>query len=366
MKRIAMFLVMFALLIGITIPSCNGGSTGTGNGNGSTPPPSSASFSVSNLSIEPAEIAPNEMVTVSVSVANTGGTQGTHNVVFNVDGAQEATESVTLSPSGSETITFDVSRGDVGTYAVSIGNLSGSFDVMPIDWLLQAADLAQANISSYQFEMYMEMTNSTETPETTIIEASAAIDEADNGMYFEMQTTTVPPTDFGQTRTATYLVGEWVYSFSYYPGMPPEATGTWFKTPVTEDLQHSLLLQQEFITTSDDSLLEIIPSLELIGTEVVEGIECYKLQFSLSEEDMIDTFPPDPTLDPEEYTNEFIGTLWIAKNTHFIMKMNWEVSMASEDQYYNMTVSYLTYNINEPITIELPPGAETAEEMPAF
>ncbi len=346
-------------------PGNGGNGSGNGGGNGNTP--TAASFSLSNLSIEPAEVCSDETVSISVSLTNTGGTQGTHNVVLNVAGAQEATESVTLSPSGSETITFDVSRGDVGTYAVSIGNLSGSFDVMPIDWLLQASDLAQASISSYQFETYMEVTTSMETPGNSIImEMSGANDEADNEMYVEMQITSVPPFDSEQTRTAMYLVGEWVYNFSYYSGMPPEATGTWFKMPVTEELQQSLLMQQEYFTVpSYDSLSENIPSLELMGTEVVEGIECYKLQFLLNEEDMIDTFPPDPTLDPEEYTNEFIGTLWIAKNTHFTMKMNIEVSMASEDKYYYMTASYLTYDINEPITIELPPGAETAEEMPA-
>ena len=38
--------------------------------------------------------------------------------------------------------------------------------------------------------------------------------------------------------------------------------------------------------------------------------------------------------------------------------------MASEDEYLYMTFSYLVYDINEPITIELPPEAEAAEEMP--
>ena len=361
MRKIAI-LPIALIIIAVTMLGCPGnGGNGSGNGGGNGNTPTAASFSLSNLSIEPAEVCSDETVSISVSLTNTGGTQGTHNVVLNVAGAQEATESVTLSPSGSETITFDVSRGDVGTYAVSIGNLSGSFDVMPIDWLLQAADMAQTNISSCQFQMYTEVTISNETPETMITEMSAALDEADSEMYLDLQSTSVPPSDSEQMRVAMYMVGEWVYTFSYYPDMPSEGRGTWIKTPLTEE--HQSLLQLEFITTSYDSLLEIIPSLELIGTEVVEGIECYKLQFSLSEEDMMDTFPPDPTLDPEEYTNEFIGTLWIAKNTHFIMKMNLEVSMASEDEYYYMTASYLTYDINEPITIELPPEAETAEEI---
>ena len=72
----------------------------------------------------------------------------------------------------------------------------------------------------------------------------------------------------------------------------------------------------------------------------------------------------DSTLDPEEFTSEFSWVLWIAKNTYFIMKINLEVSMASEDEYLYMTFSYLVYDINEPINIELPPEAEAAEEIP--
>ena len=39
MKRVAMVLVMLTLLIGLTIPGCNGGSTGNGGSNGYVPPP---------------------------------------------------------------------------------------------------------------------------------------------------------------------------------------------------------------------------------------------------------------------------------------------------------------------------------------
>ena len=88
-----------------------------------------AVFSLSNLTIEPAEVAPNETVTISVSIANTGGSQGSHDVVLTINGVEEETKSVTLAVDDSRNVTFSVTKGDTGTYSVTIEGLSGSFNV---------------------------------------------------------------------------------------------------------------------------------------------------------------------------------------------------------------------------------------------
>ena len=128
MKKIAMFLIMLALLIGITIPSCNGGSTGNGDGPTS---PSPASFFFSNLTIEPAEVGPGELVKITVTVANNGGSQGSYDVKLYVDDELEVqgTQSVSLAPGESETVIFYAIRDIPGTYDVDIRTLSGSFSV---------------------------------------------------------------------------------------------------------------------------------------------------------------------------------------------------------------------------------------------
>ena len=91
-----------------------------------------ASFSVSNLSISSGgEVLSNDTVTISVNVLNTGDAQGSYDAVLNIDGIQETSETVTLGPSNSQNITFDILRQKVGEHTVSIGNLSGSFSVYP-------------------------------------------------------------------------------------------------------------------------------------------------------------------------------------------------------------------------------------------
>ena len=55
-----------------------------------TPLSSSSPFVVSNLSIQPVEVQPNEMVTITVSVANTHHTWGIYSLVLKINGVREA------------------------------------------------------------------------------------------------------------------------------------------------------------------------------------------------------------------------------------------------------------------------------------
>ena len=117
MKGIIAHLIALFLVIGLAISGCQGGG---------------ASFSVSNLSISSGgEVFANESITISVNVRNTGNARGSYNVVLNIDGIQEDSEMVTLSPGNSQDVTFSVSRQDIGKYSITIDNLSGSFSVYP-------------------------------------------------------------------------------------------------------------------------------------------------------------------------------------------------------------------------------------------
>jgi len=97
---------------------------------GSISPAAPATFSVSNLSIQPAQVQPREAVTIAVSVANNGGVEGSYNLALSVNGVQQDTKDVTIAAGGSEVVTFSVAEEEVGSYTVAIDGLSGSFEVV--------------------------------------------------------------------------------------------------------------------------------------------------------------------------------------------------------------------------------------------
>jgi len=86
-------------------------------------------FAVTNLTILPTEVEPEETVTISVTVTNSGGSTGTHTVVLKVNGTELATKSVTLDAGESQKISFTTTTPYSGTYKVDVNGLEGTFTV---------------------------------------------------------------------------------------------------------------------------------------------------------------------------------------------------------------------------------------------
>jgi len=96
----------------------------------SVTPETPAKFSLSKLTVTPTEVESNEPVTVTVSVANTGGTEGSYRLVLKINNVKEAEQSVTVDAGKSKVITFTVSKQVAGSYSVEINGLTGSFTVV--------------------------------------------------------------------------------------------------------------------------------------------------------------------------------------------------------------------------------------------
>ncbi|MFH1381564.1 MAG: helix-turn-helix domain-containing protein [Chloroflexota bacterium] len=88
-----------------------------------------ATFSVTNLNISPVEVNPNQSVTVSVVVTNTGDLSGSYSVTLKVNNVDIGTQSLTLAGGVSQTVTFTTTKAEGGNYTVSVGGLSGTFTV---------------------------------------------------------------------------------------------------------------------------------------------------------------------------------------------------------------------------------------------
>jgi len=89
-----------------------------------------AAFTISSLVISPAEVAPGEKVSISISLANTGGLEGSYSVVLKINGVKEAEQRATIAAGASKTVTFVVAKEEAGSYSVTVDGMSGSFVVV--------------------------------------------------------------------------------------------------------------------------------------------------------------------------------------------------------------------------------------------
>jgi hypothetical protein len=91
-----------------------------------------ANFTLSEISVNPAQVNTGESVTVAVKVANTGNVTGDYQVVLKLNGAVKETKSVTLAPGANMIVSFNLKGDEAGTYSVDIDSLHASFTVTGI------------------------------------------------------------------------------------------------------------------------------------------------------------------------------------------------------------------------------------------
>ena len=78
-----------------------------------------------------------ESATITASIANDGGQEGSYNVELKINGETVETRVVTLGVGQSEQVSFTLSGMDYGQYEVEVAGLSGAFTVSrTIDWWL--------------------------------------------------------------------------------------------------------------------------------------------------------------------------------------------------------------------------------------
>ena len=106
-------------------------------------PPWAAAFTVTDLHISPTQVAVGETVTISAKVTNTGGAEGSYDVVLEKNGVAEETSRITLTPGQSTMVSFNCTEDSTGDYQVEIDGRVGSFTVAvapePSRWWIIAA-----------------------------------------------------------------------------------------------------------------------------------------------------------------------------------------------------------------------------------
>jgi len=93
-----------------------------------------AQWSPSGLSISPQQVEPDQEVTISINVANTGGEAGSYNAILYINNVVEDSQSVSVAPGMTENVIFTVSKSDAGVYDVLLAEQSGQFEVVSTGW----------------------------------------------------------------------------------------------------------------------------------------------------------------------------------------------------------------------------------------
>jgi hypothetical protein len=88
---------------------------------------SPAVIGVTGLTIEPKQARPGESLNISITVANTGGREGSYILDLKVNNQNEGTQLITLAAKASRVFVYQVSKDTPGTYTVATGGLTGQF-----------------------------------------------------------------------------------------------------------------------------------------------------------------------------------------------------------------------------------------------
>jgi len=88
-----------------------------------------ANFEVSDLVVNTSQAKPNQKVTITVDVTNTGGKSGDYTLQLKVDGVEQPSKQVTLAAGTSQTVNFTTTGYTPGKHQVKISTLTGEFEV---------------------------------------------------------------------------------------------------------------------------------------------------------------------------------------------------------------------------------------------
>ncbi len=91
-----------------------------------------AEFSISNLTINPTDVEVGQPVKVLVNVTNLGQQDGNYSVDIKVNNAYQDSKEIELSGGQNTIVAFTLTESNSGTYVVSIGNLTTTFEVEAI------------------------------------------------------------------------------------------------------------------------------------------------------------------------------------------------------------------------------------------
>lgn len=243
------------------------------------------------------------------------------------------------------------------------------------------ASLDDIRTSQFDMDMTMDMAGEAEGEVfevTMVMDSSGALDLESRQMMMDMtMNMVVPGGDEIDIGMEMYLVNDMVYMLMEIPVMGP----MWIKSEMPQGYWSDV--------NQTESQIELLKTaqVEVIGSEIIGGVDCYVLQVIPDAEQLWQIAMQQAKLTGQavipEITEEFIKEMfrsfsvkqWVAKDNYFLAKAEMDMALEltpeamgfpEEDGGITMDISIilLAHSYNQPVSIVLPPGAEEAMEMP--
>ena len=332
-----------------------------------------AEFQVGLFNVTPTEVVAGESVTVEASISNMGGVDGVYTANLTIDGKPVDSKEITVAARQTKRVLFTLSMDTSGTYSVALDDATATLDVWPhAGEIVELAQESWKDVRTYQAEasitMNMSAKSEDEVAEMNIsMNYDMIVDYEAEKMKADI-TMTLESTEEGKEEGTIemYLIGDTAYVKVEAPGEP---TG-WQKETVDPNTWENMQLPQQQL-----DILETA-SVELLGTERVDGVDCYILEVSLTGEQMWQTMlqsmaaAAGEEIGPEDMeAMQEVGQLlggedmsvrqWVTRDAYFLKKAkmttDWSLfGLLSIEMGLDMTAS----NYNEPISIEVPAEAK--------
>jgi hypothetical protein len=193
-------------------------------------------------------------------------------------------------------------------------------------------------------------------------------------------TMNVPEEDQQQMGMEIYIVDEWVYVRMSIPEVGEE----WMKMELTPEMWG--LWEQ---VDQQVELLETATEVKFVGSEVVNGIQCYVFDIMPDMEQLAEYLAQQQVMlgmglaemeNLEELLDKTSLSIeeWIAKDSSLLMKAqaNMRVEVTPDDvgatpedfdkMTMDLSMDMTVYDYNQPVSIELPPEALEAPAIPVM
>jgi hypothetical protein len=190
-----------------------------------------------------------------------------------------------------------------------------------------------------------------EEEEVRTISVVGSMDVANEEMYLSSEDTVnlygVPQ----KMESAIYMVGDWLYS-----GTDTGYGMDWCKESVSEEDWGKY-----DVTDEELSLLDDYTEVTFLGTEVIQGIDCYKIDVKPDLTTLLGWAMTQGELDSiDDYDASM--TIWVAKDTFYLVEEDVYMTLTIEGQTGDISMTITMYSFNSPVYIALPSEAADAYE----